>query len=229
MPLRQKKGSMWFLYLDESGDLGFDLVNKKASKFFTITILAINGKDKNRALIKAAEKTLKRKLNNRRNRKRSVKELKGAETTIEVKKYLFDQLQEIQFGLYSVTLNKRSVYEKLTREKSRVYNHVAKIVLEQIPFEEAPRRVYFTIDRSKSKPEINEFNKYIIGELEGRLDPKVPLNIEHLESTTSKGLQVADMFCWGIFRKYERREDSWYRLFEGKVRFENLYLLDKKK
>ncbi len=27
---------MWNLYLDESGDLGFDFVNKKPSKFFTI-------------------------------------------------------------------------------------------------------------------------------------------------------------------------------------------------
>lgn len=32
---------MWFLYLDESGDLGFDLVNKKSSKFFTVAILAV--------------------------------------------------------------------------------------------------------------------------------------------------------------------------------------------
>jgi len=36
---------MWFLYLDESGDLGFDFVNRKPSKFFTITILAIKGID----------------------------------------------------------------------------------------------------------------------------------------------------------------------------------------
>ncbi len=34
---------MWYLYLDESGDLGFDFVNKKPSKFFTITILVIKG------------------------------------------------------------------------------------------------------------------------------------------------------------------------------------------
>lgn len=30
---------MWYLYLDESGDLGFDFVNKKPSKFFTVSIL----------------------------------------------------------------------------------------------------------------------------------------------------------------------------------------------
>ncbi|MBU1291133.1 DUF3800 domain-containing protein, partial [bacterium] len=32
---------MYYLYLDESGDLGFDLVNKNSSKFFTVCILLI--------------------------------------------------------------------------------------------------------------------------------------------------------------------------------------------
>ncbi len=30
---------MLYLYLDESGDLGFDFFTKKPSKFFTITIM----------------------------------------------------------------------------------------------------------------------------------------------------------------------------------------------
>ncbi len=220
---------MWFLYLDESGDLGFDLVNKKASKFFTITILAISGKQNNRALIKAATKTLKRKLNRRGKRKRIVQELKGTETTLEVKKYMYDQLKEIPFGIYSVTLNKRRVFEALTKEKGRVYNYIARQVLDRIPFENALQKVYFLIDRSKSKPEIKDFNHYIIDQLQGRLDPDISLHIEHLDSTADKGLQVADMFCWGIFRKYEKRDDEWYKIFKGKIRFDSLYLPDKKK
>lgn len=31
-----------YLYLDESGDLGFDFVNKKPSGFFIITLLGIS-------------------------------------------------------------------------------------------------------------------------------------------------------------------------------------------
>jgi hypothetical protein len=55
---------MWHLYLDESGDLGFDFANKKPSKFFTITILAISNDKDNRNLINA----VKRKLNHSRNK-----------------------------------------------------------------------------------------------------------------------------------------------------------------
>jgi len=32
---------MWYLYLDESGDLGFDFVHKKPLNFFTVTIPAV--------------------------------------------------------------------------------------------------------------------------------------------------------------------------------------------
>lgn len=76
---------MLYLYLDESGDLGFDFVNKKPSKFFTITILAIRGSQNNRLLIKAVKKTLVRKLN----RKKSiVAELKsGLCRPIPIKKH----------------------------------------------------------------------------------------------------------------------------------------------
>jgi hypothetical protein len=54
---------MWYLYLDESGDLGFDFVNKKPSNFFTVTILVVEGVENNRALLNGVKKTIARKLN----------------------------------------------------------------------------------------------------------------------------------------------------------------------
>ncbi len=75
---------MLYLYLDESGDLGFDFVNKKPSKYFTITILAVRGYKENRTLLKAVGRTLKRKLNPKRKRKRLVSELKATKTTLEI-------------------------------------------------------------------------------------------------------------------------------------------------
>jgi len=75
---------MWYLYLDESGDLGFDFANKKSSNFFTITILLVKGIENNRALVNAVKKTIKRKLNPKGNRRRIVEELKGQKTTFFV-------------------------------------------------------------------------------------------------------------------------------------------------
>lgn len=213
---------MWFLYLDESGDLGFDFVNKKPSKFFTITILAISEVNKNRALINCVKHTIKRKLHKK---KIAASELKGSKTSLEVKQYFYRQCKSIKFGIYALTLNKKRLYEKLTRDKERVYNYIARLVMDKIPFEKAVMRVELIVDKSKARPEIEEFNSYIIRALKGRLDPKVPLDIYHYLSHESMGLQASDLFCWGIFRKYEKKDLEWFSVFEkDKIRSEDLYL-----
>lgn len=175
---------MIFLYLDESGDLGFDFVTKKPSKFFTITILALNGIDKNRALINAVKHTLKRKLKIKSLKKGTIPELKAYKTSLEVKKYFYHQVSGLKFELYSLTLNKRRLYEKLAKEKERVYNYLARLVLE-----------------------------------------KVPLDIYHYLSHENLGLQAVDIFCWGIFRKYERKDVSWFNVFgEEKIIYDEVFL-----
>lgn len=215
---------MWYLYLDESGDLGFDFVNKKPSKYFTITILVVRRYKENRLLLKAVKKTLERRLNPKGKRKRIVRELKATKTTLEIKKYFYRQLRSINFDIYTLTLNKRKVYESLIQNKARVYNFIARKVLDQIPFEDAGLRIELILDKSKSKPEILDFNNYIRRQLEARIDPKVPLDIYHWNSEENGGLQAADMFCWGIFEKYERRKLEWFNIFNPKVKYDSLYL-----
>lgn len=215
---------MFYLYLDESGDLGFDFVNKKPSKYFTITILVVNGYLNNRLLFKAVKKTLKRKLNPKNKRKRIVMELKGTKTTLEIKKYFYEQVKSINFYIYSITLNKRRVYEYLVKDKTRVYNFIARLVLEQISFKEANIQVELIIDKSKSKPEIVEFNNYIRRQLEAKIDPKIPFSIYHRDSVENIGLQVVDMFSYGIFEKYERKRNDWFNIFSQKVKYDSLYL-----
>lgn len=212
---------MWFLYLDESGDLGFDFVNKKPSRFFTVTILAVHGIESHRAIINAVKHTIKRKLHTRGNKV----ELKGSKTSITVKKYFYEQCKNIDFGIYSITLNKKRLYDHLTRDKERVYNYVARLVMNKIPVEMANTRICLVVDKSKARPEIQEFNSYITRELKGRVDPNVPIDIYHYISDERAGIQAADMFCWGIYRKYERKDDEWFNIFwKGKGRYISLYL-----
>jgi len=218
---------MLYLYLDESGDLGFDFVNKKPSKYFVVTILAVEGYETNRLLIKGVKKTLKRKLNPKGKRKRIVAELKGTKTLFEIKEYFFRQVEDLDFSIYSLVLNKRRVYEYLIKEKSRVYNFVARTVLGKIPLENASLKVELIIDKSKSKPEIVEFNSYIRRELESKIDPTVPFNIYHVDSKEHGGLQAVDMFSYAVFEKYERRRTKWFDIIKGKLRYVSVYLPDK--
>lgn len=212
---------MLYLYLDESGDLGFDFINKKPSKFFTIAILAVKGTLANRALINSVKHTLKRKLH----KKAHMAEIKGSKTNVAILKYFYGQCQNIDFGIYSLTLNKKRLYVYLAKDKGRVYNYVARLVMDKIPLEKTDTRIYLIVDKSKARPEIEEFNSYITRELKGRIDPKVPVDIYHYLSHENLGLQAVDMFCWGIFRKYEKRDTEWFNAFwKDKGRYDSLYL-----
>lgn len=210
---------MWYLYLDESGDLGFDFVNKKPSKFFTVAILVVRGEN-NRKLTKAVKITLRRKFNV----KKQVEELKGSKCPLVIKKYFYQKVQDVRFALYSITLNKIRVYERLRKDKERVYNFVVRQVLDQIPFNNANLRVEIIIDKSKSKKNIFEFNQYILRQIKSKFDPKVPLDIYHYDSKQNLGLQAVDLFCWGIFRKYENNDNEWRDVFKDKIACDKQYL-----
>lgn len=218
---------MLFLYLDESGDLGFDFVNKKPSKFFVVTILAVKGHETNRQLINGVKKTIRRKLNPKNKRRRIVVELKGTKTTEGIKEYFYRQVSDLDFGIYSIILNKRRVYEYLMKDKSRVYNFIARTVLDHIPYENADEKIDLVIDKSKSKPEIIEFNGYIRRQLESKIDPAIPFNIYHADSKEHYAVQAVDLFSYAIFEKYERRRDNWFRIINKRIRYCSVYLPDK--
>lgn len=113
-----------YLYLDESGDLGFDFENKKPSRFFVITI------------------------------------------------------------------------------KERVYSHMTHQILERVPFP-AVGYVNLVVDRSKNDLGVREFNDYLYANLSLCLNLETKLYISHDSSEKHKCIQAADLFCYGIARKYE--------------------------
>ena len=214
---------MLHLFLDESGDLGFDFVNKKPSKFFTITILVLSSTDANRKLIKAIKKTLSRKLNLKN--KNKVHELKGSSTTMEIKKYFYEQVKNIEFSICSITLNKKRLYQNLVKDKDRVYNFIARQVIDRIPLEKGEMRtVELIVDKSKGKPEIENFNSYIRTQLKTKIDPSIPINIYHRKSHEDSGLQACDMFCYGIFSAHENNKEEWRDIFKSKILFDQIYL-----
>lgn len=144
---------------------------------------------------------------------------------MEVKEYFYKQVKGIKFGVYSITLNKKRLFEKLTKNKERVYNYVARQVIDKIPFEKANGiRIELILDKCKGKPEIEEFNSYIRRQLEARIEPNTPLDIYHWESHKNFGLQACDLFCWGIFQKYERKNSEWLDTYKSKVIFNEVYL-----
>jgi len=215
---------MWHLFLDESGDLGFNFDEKKPSRYLTISILATSNHEIVKAIRKAVKNTLRRKVN--RKKKRIVKELKGSGTSLFVKRHFYKQISHMTFSVYAITLDKIKVNEELQNNvyiRSRLYNFIAKQVLDHIPFETTDDAVELIVDKSKRKPELIEFNEYLKSNLKARLDPKVHVSIHHRDSCADLCLNAIDLFCWGIFRRYERNDTEWYDVYSSKIEYEDKY------
>ncbi len=215
-----------FIYLDESGDLGFDFNKRKTTKKFVITLLVCNSDTARKELTKAVRRTLKNKLNRKKKNSRPIEELKGIGTTLEIKKYFFRNVRDDSWDIYSLVLNKARVEPHLQTKigKKKLYNFLSRILMEKVNLTHVQRNVDLIVDRCKNKEEVRDFNQYLINQLEALLPLHTDLNISHLTSQESTGLQAVDLFSWGIFRKYENNDSEWYDIYRHKVRFETEYL-----
>lgn len=101
-----------------------------------------------------------------------------------------------------------------------ISNHL----LKHVSFSEA-KTVNLFVDRSKNRSGIDEFDTLLRSTLDTIIPLNVPLNISHVSSHNSYGIQIADLFCWGIFRKYEQFDNEWYNIFKSKVVYEQEYLI----
>lgn len=215
-----------YIYLDESGDLGFDFSKAKTSRYFVITLLVCHSKQVQDGFKTAVNRTLKNKLNHKKINKRDVAELKGSQTTLAIKQYFAKQLPKAGWDIYSVTLNKARTLDHLrTRTgKKKLYNFLAHFILDRVRFPPDVPMVSLIVDRCKNKEEIKDFNAYMANQLEALLPLNAQLQIDHLSSEENAGLQAVDMFCWGIARKDDVNETEWFDCYSDKVRFDTIYL-----
>lgn len=215
-----------FIYLDESGDLGFDFKKKKTTKKFVITLLVCHTDAARKEFTKAVRRTLKNKLNRKKKGSRHITELKGTDTTLEIKRYFFRNIKDDNWSIYTLVLNKVRVEKHLQTKigKKKLYNFLARFLMEKLDLSNVQRNVELVVDRCKNKEEVRDFNQYLVNQLEALLPLNTDLNISHLTSQESAGLQSVDMFSWGIFRKYENNDMEWYNVYRNKVGFETEYL-----
>tara|TARA_B100001964_G_scaffold92821_1_gene104198 strand:- start:1147 stop:1764 length:618 start_codon:yes stop_codon:yes gene_type:complete len=197
-----------FIYLDESGDLGYNFEKRKTTKKFVITLLVCDSDVARKEFDKAVRRTLKNKLNRRKKNSRFRTELKGIGTAVIVKKYIFRNIKTNRWAIYSLILNKNRVDTNLQTNfgKKKLYNFLARFFIEKLNLSKVQRNVELIVDRCKNKEEVRDFNQYLVNQLEALLPLNIDLNISHLTSQESTGLQAVDLFSWGIFRKYENNK-----------------------
>ena len=212
-----------FIFLDESGDLGFDKT-KQNSCYFTITLLVCEDKNVQDKIKKAVKRTLRNKINHKAKR-RQVQELKGTGTSLDVKKYFFEKMPYQGWNIYSITVTKEKVYQELSTAtgKKKLYNYLTKQIIKELPHRNDINSINLVVDQCKNKSERADFDQYIKSQLQTQFGLDTNISIHHESSKNNCCLQAVDLFCWGLQRKAEKQDAVWFNCFQEKVKVNRQY------
>jgi len=208
---------MSFIFLDESGDLGFDFSKNKTSEFFVITCLFVKDKRPIEKIVKKTHSELKKKYRRRFGVLHAVKERPI------IRQRLLRRLNEKDCLIMTIYLNKKRVYTRLQEEKAVLYNYVTNILLDRIYSKKLiplDKKVEIVASRKETNKFLNEnFKSYLNNQIKDRykIDVVIQIKTPHQE----KSLQVVDFVSWAIFRKYEYKDNSYYNIIKSKVVEEN--------
>jgi len=198
-----------YVYLDESGDLGF---GEGGTRYFTIAFVIVRDPVPFRRCVKAVK--------TKYHIPRSV-ELKGNTTREVIKKDLLNKFLKIDMEVHAITVKKKNVEPKLRRDTNILYNYIGGLPLvERILQEPAGTRVVITVDRRitsiTSGFKFNEYLRYKIWYEKERQD--IDLEIYHLDSHETYVLQGIDVICNSIFRKYNSNNYALFNIIQDKVK-----------
>lgn len=208
---------MAYIFLDESGDLGFNFDKKGTSKFFVITCLFVKNKRPIEKVVKKTHSELKKKYKRRFGVLHSFKE------SPSIRKRLLKRLSKKDCIIMTIYLNKTKVYTKLQNEKQVLYNYVSNILLDRIcskkliPIQD---KVLLIASKRETNKFLNKnFKNYLNNQVKNK--HKVNLVIEIKTPSEEKSLQAVDFISWAIFRKYQHRDGNYYNIIKNKIVEEN--------
>ena len=118
---------MAYIFLDESGDLGFNFKKKGTSRFFVVTFLFIpEQKGYFEKIVKKTHSELSTK------HKRRIGVLHSVKEKPITRQRLLRRLAQRDCSIMVIYLNKDKVFTKLRDEKQVLYNYITNILLDRI-------------------------------------------------------------------------------------------------
>jgi len=207
---------MSYLFMDESGDLGFDLTKRGTSKFFVVTLLHVQDKRPIEGVISRTYSSLKTKHKKKENILHSFRE--SSMTRMKVLRSLCEK----DIDIFTICIDKRNIRSHAQRDKSNFYNFITHMLLDTVI--EKSLLKGNTVELIASRRETNRFLndifvKYIGGEIRKRHHIKIDVSIALPQD--EKCLQAVDFISWAIFRKYENGDPSYYQIVREKIKEEH--------
>lgn len=199
-----------YIFLDESGDLGF---SEKSSKWFMISVAIVKDKRSLERVVKKVWKSLQKK-------HKHLNELHASHEKYITRIKILNLLAKVDdLKIMTVILNKDKVYVDLQNQKHYLYTYVANLLLDRAHNEEIlglNEIIDLIVDRKDTNKSLNES---FIGHLTGTMNNKKVKNfkIQLHSSHENKSLQAVDFISWAIFQKYEYGNFEFYEIIRNKI------------
>lgn len=206
-----------YIFLDESGDLGF---GKKSSKWFLFTLVVVDDPRKLERIVKKIRKTLNKK------HKIKLSELHAYHCDNITRTRMLNSLAKEDIYVVTTVLNKDKVYVDLQNQKNYLYNFTANIILDRLintKLIDHTKHISLVVDRKDTKRHLRDnFISYITSTMKERRSGSEKFKMSLAASHEDKGLQAVDFISWAIFRKYEKGEFEFYEIIKNKIIDERL-------
>jgi undecaprenyl pyrophosphate synthase len=204
---------MSYIFIDESGDLGFNFKKKNTSKFFIVTFLAIASKRSFEKIVAETHRNLRKKYKMRSGT------LHAAHEEAPTRKRLCKRIAEKDCKIMVIYLDKEKIFTKLNEEKEVLYNFITNILLDRI-FNKGligkAEPVKIIASRRETNRFLNEnFQNYLREQVSK--NHNIPIDVLIKTPDEEKVLQLADMISWAIFRKYEHADSVYYNLLKDRI------------
>lgn len=207
---------MAYIFLDESGDLGF---KPASSKWFIFTIVLTNNHRRIEKIVRKVKEGM------RKSKRKRVHELHAYDSTSEVKLKMLKLLAtDDDLRVLSIILNKKKVHIDFNNQKNYLYNYTANVLLELLHSKkiiDTDEPVFLYIDQKDTNRNIrNNFEAYLNDNFVKKGNGKVVIKIK--PSHSERCLQAVDFVSWAIFRKYEKGDYEYYNIIKDKIIEENI-------
>jgi hypothetical protein len=206
---------MAYIFLDESGDLGF---KPTSSKWFLFTLVLTNNHRKIEKIIKKVKAGL-------RKGKKNIHELHAYDSLELTRKKILKLLSETEdLKVLCIVLNKKKVHVDFKNQKNYLYNYTANILLELLHGKEIVdinEPIFLYIDQKDTNKNLrNALEEYLKDNFGKKGNGKISIKIK--PSHSERCLQAVDFVSWAIFRKYEKGDYEYYEMIKDKIIEENI-------
>lgn len=210
---------MLHLFLDESGDLGFDFTKRGTSRIFVVTILITREKRSIEKVVREVHRSLRAKF------RRVSGVLHAHREEGATRRRLLEGLARKHCSIIAIVLNKQKVFTNLQDEKVVLYNYVTNILMDRLMNKHLANpgeSVVLVASQRETNKFLNEnFRSYISDKV--RTNHHFDIRVVIRTPSQEKALQAADCASWAIFRKFQHGDSAYLDMMGGKVEIAPLF------